>query len=434
MVLGDDDHQVPQGDPFSPRPTPVDQETVGDTLPQDAQDHQLSEEVREATAEASERPARHIRSLPVDQRTEHGNRQLNEWNRDYLDNMAHIAKIKEQQRSLAQAKKNAAFWMLQQGIGGVEVNLRSDQEPHALSVFSGQALLDALLGPDSSSAGSKRSRSRSSGEDEDERARRVRARTDNEALVDRGDPDEANVLGDEDGIIPQDDDNLMSEVGRQAPSSLPDQLSSMPWNRSSRQGSAFPFSSAAPAVSSSIGGNQYDPRSRLSRHGSRLTSASPLHGRGLPRLPSEDSLQLSSDGLRMGSEDVQTAEGVDIDQYELYGPAAEVNTQTAAQSQWLTTTLENEAHNFLTFLETQMGERGDEQQEEGQQPVKTIVFDNLLPPESNSALVGAQAMLHVLALATKGLIRVAQNETFGHIHMQVVSPTRVGSVEEELEL
>ena len=434
MVLGGDDDQLLLRDLFSPHPAAVDQEIIDGAQPKDGQDPGMSEEIREATAEASERPARQIKRLVVDQRTEHGNRQLNEWNRDYLDNMAHMAKTKEQQRSLAQAKKNAAFWVLDQGIGGVEVNFGHDQQPHPLSVFSGQALLDALLGPEGSIAGSKRSRSRDQGEEEEEQARRVRARTDDGEQVGQADPDEVNVMGEEDGIVPQDDDNLMSEVGRQAPSSLPDQLSSMPWNRSSRQGSALPFGSAAPGLSSSIGGNPYGPPSRLSRHGSRLTSASPLHGRGLPRLPSEELLQLGSDGFGMGSEDVQPAEGIDIDQYELYGPAAEVNTQTAAQSQWLTTTLENEAHNFLTFLETQLVERGDEHEEEDHEPTKTMTFASLLPPQSNSAVVGAQAMLHVLALATKGLIRVGQDEPFGDIHMRVVSPAGVGRAEEELEL
>ena len=334
-----------------------------------------------------------------------------------------LARTKDQNKSAAQARKNAAFWVLGQGVGGVEANFGNDTFPHPLSVFSGETLLQILGRRQTSPTGSKRARSESADLDEAEGGRRVRARGEDEEDVARG--EEGPVYGfDDDGILPQGDDyQVESEVGRDAPPSLRDQSSAMPWNLSSRPGSVQRFGSAGPGMSSSAaGGLPMGPLSVLSRRGSRLMSASPLHGRA-PRLPSlgigDDQTGDFDEGILPG-EDYPV--GMDFDEdFELYGPSAAVDTQTAGQSQWLRTTLENEAYNFLNFLDTQIGERAMAVDDEEDGMLHSITLDELLPPAENTKVVGAQAMLHVLALTTKGLIVVEQDEAFGDIRLRLVA-------------
>ena len=411
MIFGDDvDNPLPSARPFSPQAAtrgngPSPQQTESSV-------HQSIESQTTTTSEAPQRPARQPKQLPVDERAELTNRQLNEWNQNYLKNMLGLARVKAQHKSLAQAKKNASFWVLDQGIGAVEANFADERVAHPLSIFSGQALLEALMETEGSTLRSKRSRSPTQEQEEDQE-RRVRTKTD-EHERGRGEQEEVHVIGDDDGIMPQPEENIESEVGRRAPSSITDRPSSMPWSRhtGSRQGSVLP------GVSFSVGGAaagiQLGPPSVLSGRGLRLTSASPLVGRGHPRLPS-----LDLEGV--GSHQFNLGEAMDVDDFELYVPRSRVDTQTAAQSRWLRTTLENESHNFLAFLETQIAERGNEEEvEEGNETRKSITMDALLSPKENNAVVGAQALLHILSLTTKGLMEVEQQEGFGDITMRVV--------------
>jgi meiotic recombination protein REC8 len=59
--------------------------------------------------------------------------------------------------------------------------------------------------------------------------------------------------------------------------------------------------------------------------------------------------------------------------------------------------------------------------------VEKVTFEGLLPPEQHSKVVAAQGLLHVLSLATKGLIEVRQEEAFARIEIGIVR------VEEENE-
>lgn len=156
---------------------------------------------------------------------------------------------------------------------------------------------------------------------------------------------------------------------------------------------------------------------------SRLMSASPLAGRGpglsgrqQPSLsgPGQDDDALSDTNLDnyLGSDDPL------YDSFQIHGPAAEVDTQTAAQSQWLASTLGHESLNFLDFLRAQVSE----QQKEGSADKKNgkeISLSALIPPETNSRVVATQAFLHVLTLATKGAVRVSQ-EGAGEIYMETM--------------
>jgi hypothetical protein len=327
------------------------------------------------------------------------------------------------------AKKAADYWVHGQGIGNVASTFGNDRIHHPLAIFSGQSLWDMLTGV-VHAAGRKRSRSDSTGDvDSQDEARRVRAKTVPEEAVARGEDDDGLV-------IHGDDSNIESEVGRQAPPSLQDQWSDMPWNISaSRQSSAQPLGSGGvfPRLSSSVGGaaagmELLGPPSAFTRRGSRLTTASPLLGRGLSRLGSlgaHDASRLTGDGSEYADLDQQLGGDFDAD-FELYGPSAAVDTQTAAQSQWIAATLENEAYNFLAFVNTKMQEKMERQLAEAEEDAESferdvVTFDELLPPAQNSQLVGAQALLHVLTLATKGLLVIDQGEAFGAIEILLVN-------------
>lgn len=157
----------------------------------------------------------------------------------------------------------------------------------------------------------------------------------------------------------------------------------------------------------------------MDRRASRITSASPLIGRGaqedleIPTLADDDENFLAGPSTSIAGDD-----------FQLHGPAADVDTQTAARSQWMRAALDTESINFLDFVKTEAstkaariaGEAGDE--DELVAP-HSVLFEELLPPAQNSKTVAAQALLHVLALATKGMLSVRQEEDFGAIEMGI---------------
>lgn len=130
------------------------------------------------------------------------------------------------------------------------------------------------------------------------------------------------------------------------------------------------------------------------------------------------------------SQALRAADDEDNDDFQLYGPAAAVDTQTAAQSQWMRAALNQESTNFLDFVRaeifTRMAASAEGQgveiselaeDDEG----KMVTFEGLLPPGEHSKIVAAQAFHHVLTLASKGLVVVKQeDEEFGEIEMRLV--------------
>ena len=210
---------------------------------------------------------------------------------------------------------------------------------------------------------------------------------------------------------------------------------SFPWNVSSALGSrhgsvarghgfassvgGFPTSAGQPSSLPGVGGAA---PSSLDRRASRIPSASPLDSRGRGRYsslelpPHEDEDELLGGRLNSGDQA--------LDDFQLYGPAAAVDTQIAAQS-----TLNQEAHNFLEFLKTEISaipaptnEDEDELSGDGQ-PRTSVQFEQLLPPARHTRVVASQALHHILALATKSLINVKQMEAFGPIDLSL--PTNV---------
>ena len=150
-------------------------------------------------------------------------------------------------------------------------------------------------------------------------------------------------------------------------------------------------------------------RSSIDRRASRrLTSASPLLGRGRDAglRPSDLSLGLPSGD----DDDMLGADDPALEDFELFGPAAAVDTQTAGQSQWLSGILERESRNFLDFVNVRLEDKAEAEEQE--EMVDSITFEELLPPAQNTKVVASQAFLHVLTLATKGLLTVQQGGVF----------------------
>jgi len=157
---------------------------------------------------------------------------------------------------------------------------------------------------------------------------------------------------------------------------------------------------------------------------SRLTSASPLVGRGRDRFSSIDL------PIPEAADNEEIPPGADVsslgavDDFQLYGPAAGVTTQQAAESQWMRATLDQESNNFLEFLRLEIAAKpvppADEEDELAGETMREMFFGELLPPEKHTRTVAAQGLHHVLALATKGLLRVQQREHYGAIALEVV--------------
>lgn len=213
-------------------------------------------------------------------------------------------------------------------------------------------------------------------------------------------------------------------MGRDAQAALEDQ--SFPWNVSgsavgSRPGTVtrgFGFLSSAAGFSASGGRQSSMIAGRagpLDRRASRITSASPLLGRGLARYSSLDLPSHEDDEQLLGGQGVSSPK--ENDDFQLFGPAAGVSTQTAAESQWVKATLDHESNNFLEFVKAEIAVRvpGVEEDQESTRIRKTVLFEELLPPPRHTKIVAAQALHHVLALATKGLINVEQVQDYGPI-------------------
>jgi hypothetical protein len=239
------------------------------------------------------------------------------------------------------------------------------------------------------------------------------------------------------------------ELGRDAPSALAEYPSSaMPWNvsnslHSHQRGQSSSFQGRPGVLGSQLG----------SVTGRRVTSASPLIGRG-STLPGDlekfsQLLGIEDPMVMYGQDDEYLASGSQapafggpgvgmsssqvggLDEFEIFGAAAAVDTQTAGTSQWVKQALDRESKNFFEYIKNTISEKlGDELLDEEDSlgarefGEKSVTFEELFVPENNSRVVAAQAFYHVLCLATKNRIWVEQTveemEPFGEIMMGVV--------------
>jgi hypothetical protein len=360
----------------------------------------------ETAAAPQRRKVRVPTFIPLDASVEMRNRDLISMNNNYLANMAEDEKRSYALKARQQAKKNADFWLLGSGISGAGNGIGSSKVKGPLAdLFSGPSLYQWMTGIELDVSGRKRE---SEGEETTDTERRVRPRLD-EDQVGRGVGGEPN-----DGIIFQGDD---LEMGREAPEGFDDISSAMPWNVSAsiRGSSVARAGTGAGTVAGSVTGS-------LRVRGHRTVSASPLLGRGAPPglQPLQATADFTSDGM-LGGDFGSPEDPAGGEDFELYGPGAAVDTQTAAQSQWQKTILDREGNNFLEFIETAIEKKRAAAPEMGlsAEDVNSVEFEELLKPGNNTNVVAAQGLLHVLTLGTKNLITTQQSEPYGPISLRL---------------
>lgn len=360
---------------------------------------ELQHETSSETATAPLRPKRvkKVHLIPMDFTTQLSNSQLSGRNNTYLADMRAACHHKQNTRLAALAKKNAEYWVL----GDSDAFGKGMRGP--LDMFSGARLFEAFTGIKLASGGQKRTRE--DGDAPTQTGRRVRSRGGDsvEEEIGRGMSDDNFPLMNDDTI----------EQGREAPTPLDERQASsiFPWNQSA--GSRRPTD--AHGTSASMGATQLD---KAVRRASRLTSASPLTGRGMMGIAPE------LDDYEPGLESDYAIGGMTgNEEFELFGAAAQVDTQTAEQSQWQRATLVGESANFLDFVRTAI-ENADEHRvaddDEEEDRSGSVEFENLLPPHQ-SQIVAAQGFLHILTLGSRQMIQVDQEESFGPISLRMMA-------------
>ncbi|OCL03975.1 hypothetical protein AOQ84DRAFT_346838 [Glonium stellatum] len=405
--LGNDFDILPEGEAF---PSAIRQASDEHTPSAKTANHETSSTIG-APMRHKRRPARII---PLDQTMELRNSDLSRWNTDYLQNMAEATRVKMQHKAVAQAKKNAEFWIWGSGIGNVGRRFGHSEIKTPFDMFYGDALFEAFTGINRVAA-ARQKRDRDSGIDEatEGESRRIRRRL-NEDEVGRGD----NMELDEGVFAPMGDEDV--EMPRDAPSALDDQqlFSTMPWNISAsiRGSSVVRGRSALPGLPGS-----------LSRRMSRMVSASPLHDRGRPGgLEALRSLEGEDEFGSLSGEDFGYIGAGTKDDLDLYADPPPIESRIG---QKVLDALDAEGINFLAFVHDgieekrkrlQEGLEADFLQAEAAADVDEVLFEELLPPQMNLRVVAAQALLHTLSLATKGLLTVRQDEHFGEIGLRVV--------------
>ncbi|KAH8811413.1 hypothetical protein F5884DRAFT_669269 [Xylogone sp. PMI_703] len=422
-----------------------------------------------AEAPAKRRRPRKIPKCPaLDKECQVTKRMLMEWQEGYDENMTKAKEVKSNNQRRAHAKRNAFEFVFGNGINGVGRGYGSEKFDSPLNMFSGEKLMENILGRSLNATGKHARDGEDDEEPEDGEARRVRKRQDrDEEQVGRG--------------TGYDDDEVMmsmgmddTEVGRGEASALQDYASStMPWNVSAS------VNSHTRGHSSSIAGRGVASSQPGSQHGNRLPSASPLIGRGTAlsadlitygRDEEEDRAVLAEDDdailrrdiiynpfpllssdLSGGSKRDTSAPGGLMKDFDVFSPAAAVDTQTAASSQWIKLALDREAGNFLDYVWNSIQEKAqaalhdDDNDLYGagadtgvsgghkykRSPKSCISFEELFTPEDHSHVVAAQAFYHVLTLATKNVVWVEQDAPkgdgmeplpFGEIKIGVLSP------------
>ncbi|KAG0651711.1 hypothetical protein D0Z07_1647 [Hyphodiscus hymeniophilus] len=413
----------------------------------------LAEEVsQEASSDSAEAPAKRRKpkqkKVHKDSILELRATDLLVWQKEYLAHMAVASVAVTQKKEVAQAKKNAEAWVVGNGLNGVGQCIGSSNLPSPLAMFSGAALLSKITRQPISEdtmgkKGTKRGSSADNEEEDEKLSASKRARQDDGFALPFDDEVGRGNFDDEMGF--GQDSSSAVEIGREAPSALADYPSSaMPWNVSASLHSHQRGSSLPTGRGSVIAGSV--------RH---MRSASPLIGRG-SNIPGEldhfssqlDDMVLygrsDNESEVVRSKRAESFRGVSSSQaeFEIFGPAAQVDTQTATSSQWVKDALDRESGNFFEYVRNTIFEKtGDELGDdnllgddhldelvgvqEGRRE-KFVTFEELFNPKQNSAMVAAQAFYHVLSLATKNRVWVEQEieediQPFGDIKIGILA-------------
>ncbi|KAI9163176.1 Meiotic recombination protein rec8 [Paramyrothecium foliicola] len=394
LIMGED--VLPDADGFTTRPAA---KNITRSFTQSTD----STESEKATAPSRRTRAKKFKSM-MDERIDIPRHELRAGNLGYVENMT------AQQRAptrttAAQAKRNAMNYVFGNGIAGVGMSQGESVAPHPLAeMFSGIPLVANLYGlPTEELSGlvpKDRGRRRKATEaiDIDEHVqdeRRVRQRVEESQEFGRGTiaEDEQLILG----------DDTMPEIAMEAEAALEDRHSSsaMPW---SRAGSVAPGSSVRGHGSARKG----------------LQAPSPLFGSAAKLSQTQQALDNAAHF--MGSDDFGFLRSQDSSmEYDAitHGPAPQVGDNSQAQSSWL----DLASQDFLQYATDQAIRTGVARDSPNTSSARRwIEFEQLANPEVSERPIAVQAFLHVLSLATKGVIVVKQDGRdqqipFGTIHI-----------------
>ncbi|KAF2190464.1 hypothetical protein K469DRAFT_656799 [Zopfia rhizophila CBS 207.26] len=414
-ILGED---LPEREAFPTAPRPESgqpSEAVGSTST--------------VSAPMRQKKKRISRLIPLDTAMELRNKDLADWNTNYLQNMAEASRIKNQHRQAMQAKKNAEHWVWGAGIGGIGNRPAGATGPTPFDMFYGDNLFELLTGVNRRDlAGTKHDRDSGIDEETQAESRRVRHKLDeDQEQIGRAAEDEVMFVsgGDEEVELP-----------REAPSALDDQqmFSAMPWNISaSIRGSSVVPRSGRPGLPSSLTG-----RSRASR----MISASPLHGRGQPGglealrgLEGEDGYGILGPGGLVFAPGLGEPSSDDLPGLPLSSPPIPQPSFRVREA------LSAEGSNFLAWISRAVAEKrarvqqelelmSDVLQREVAGDIDEVLFEELLTPQENTRIVAAQGLMMVLALGIKGLLNVRQDEAFGEIRLRLTEVKEEGGEQE----
>lgn len=419
MQMDDEALVLPDADAFQPLPR---------QRPEDSE-HFTSEITSLATPEPAEVPVRKRRvkaalkkAITDTEAISYRNADFKVWQENYADNMDAKRAEKRTVAVRNHAKANADVFLWGNGIGGIGrvINSVDNAAAHPLAWLQGDMLKHLITGDQPvPSPERKRGRSASTVQVEEEARKRRHSEED---------PDHPRARDDADFQAAFDDEALQlmaedtTEIGRDAPTPLAEhQSSAMPWNVSTSLNSFRAGSSSLPRGrvgprGSSVVGHKPGP-------GSRVSAPSPLVGRSRLLSDFEDVQRdvSPSPPEREVGRDEYTSDNAMLamasDEFEMHGPAAAVDTQTAANSQWLAEALETESYNFLEFVkntatEIEIDEEITEVQKDDDRT--WVGFEKMFPPgQGTTKIVAAQAFYHVLSLATKNLLGVAQDHRAG---------------------
>ena len=404
----------------------------GEAFPTNRQDQ--SEEIIESTdtiVAPNRRRQRAPRTIPIDTTQELRNRDIADWNTNYLANMEEASKAKANYKKARRAKENAEFWMWNVGVGGIAARSRTMNNPSPFDQFLGENLYDVYAR--GKRGGGARKRDRDSGIDEatQEEARRVRRRAEQaeaEGQVGRAENDENMLdIGGEDVEMPR-EERAALEIEEQQ------RFSDMPWNLSAsvRGSSAIPRSgkSFLSLYTYSWCANSCSTGRIGSAPPSRMVSESPLHRHSKHTL---DSLLHLEDGngdmFNLGSDDYLGFAGP--------GPSSDMPDALLAlpkPDSHIQSALSAERSNFLDFFANAIEEKranprvydDDESVDSDKEnDGEKVSFEELFPPEKNSKVVAAQALMMTLELGSRGLIGVHQKEHFEEIELRITKKGRV---------
>ncbi|EKD12303.1 uncharacterized protein L3040_000228 [Drepanopeziza brunnea f. sp. 'multigermtubi'] len=386
-----------------------------------------------AEAQMTKKKAKKVKTIKADQASILKTVEIARWQKEYVQNMEVGNNARVKQQATLHAKKNAFHYVCGSGISGVGEGIGSSKFASPLAMFSGNAFLAKITGKPIVEPESKKRSAPVSPDGDDIPNKRAR-----EGEIGRGEYEDDNNLNMDDD---QYRDNSV-EIGREAQSALTDHPpSAMPWNMSSSLHSLQRGQSSSIQGRIGLLGSQ-----RGSIKDRRLTS--PLIGRGsnvpgeldhFSQMMNDEDMVMygrSDDGLGMSSQisalaprfgtSSQAGAG---DDFEIFGAAADVDTQTAGSSQWMKDVMDRESNNFFEYVKNTIEEKsGDELGDEDVEvESKTVTFEELFATASNSSVVAAQAFYHVLSLATKRRVWVEQDvdaellEPFGEIRIGVLA-------------